>query len=628
MDDLRRLVERTHEDVDTDRTMGLLRRLVRHDRYQASHGVHAAAALVATAAEEAGLVDVEILRLPADGSHRWWTFTAPVGWTPHSASLALADGGPPLMRYPEQPYGLAAYSAPTPPGGVELPLVRWPDDPPHEWPDGALVLHAGPPGPDLVPLLLGHRARAVAVGNEGPVRRLELPHGTELSGFSVPPAAFARLDRARRAGGGVRVAVRAEQGPDTMPVVTARTPGGTVPGAHALVTAHLCHPAPGANDNASGVCTALETGRLLAARAPRRPVRFVWAPEIVGTAAYAHTAYQLRGDPLPFAAVNLDMTGEDQRLCGSPLIVERSPQHLPSCLTPVVEECVRALPPAGRSFSGAVGCDTWAWRATPFTGASDHGVLADRSLGIPSVQLGHWPDRFHHSDADSVDKTDPAELRRSAAVAASALTLLCEAHGEDGPVGMAELAALTARWGARRLAERLPAPGAPEHSRTGRVDPFAAEHAEAALERTAAVAAGALTSLEALGADPGLTRRWADRLPPVAAALSPLAGTPMASGTPTAPGDGRVYARAWPGPFNLRALLSDSTAEDRAWFLERMAEDERGWYARAMSLAQGVDGAAHETRLIEHAALDSLLSFDVAEARRFLHLMLRAGWTV
>ncbi len=628
--ELRRTVAQLYAAFDTGRAMDLLHRLVRHDRYQASQGIHAAAALVAEAAVDAGLADVQVLSLPADGRTHWWTFAAPVGWTPQRASLVPArrTGAPALVRYPEQPYGLAAHSAPTPPGGLGAPLVRLPHDPPESWPRGALVLLDAPPGPGLPQVLHRYGACGFAAGNAGPVRRIELAPRSPLFGFSVPRSVLGELERLRRAGEQVRAHVAVRAAPETMPLVTARTPAGDDTGRHALVTAHLCHPAPGANDNASGVCTALEAARLLAARAPRRTVRFLWAPEIVGTAAYAHGMEQRAGGSRPFAALNLDMTGEDQQLCGGPLIVERSPLHVPTALTALVEECVRALPPAARSFSGAVGCDTWTWRSTPFTGASDHGVLCDRAIGCPAVQLGHWPDRHHHSEADDTDKVDPQELRRCGAVSAAALAVLCQAGTPGAPLAWEDLAATVARWGARRLTGHLPAPGAPAYGRTGWTDPAAAVYAGRALDREARAVTGALDSLRQLGAGVQLTRTWADRTAALARSLAPMADGAQARRTASgARGTGGyVYKRAWPGPFNLRALLGDCAEEDRSWFLELMAEDERGWYARAVTLAQGVDGETGEDLVVEHAALDSLLPMEHASARRFLAMMRRAGW--
>src|SRR5262249_31008784 len=76
-----------------------------------------------------------------------------------------------------------------------------------------------------------------------------------------------------------------------IPLITATVPG-PLPG-EILITGHLCHPQPGANDNASGAAAVLETARVLARLAgrgalpaARRTVRFLWMPEFTGTYAW------------------------------------------------------------------------------------------------------------------------------------------------------------------------------------------------------------------------------------------------------------------------------------------------------------------------------------------------------
>jgi len=63
--------------------------------------------------------------------------------------------------------------------------------------------------------------------------------------------------------------------------------------AEVLVVAHLCHPQPSANDNASGAAAALEAARVLQTLIagghlppPRRSIRFLWLPEFTGSQAY------------------------------------------------------------------------------------------------------------------------------------------------------------------------------------------------------------------------------------------------------------------------------------------------------------------------------------------------------
>lgn len=595
--DLTDLVAAVHRDLDIDLAMNQLRRLTTWDRYQGSAGLSEAAGFVAGEAERAGLADVEILEFPADGHTSWWTFTAPASWTPRSARLAIAgSGGPALVDYPAHPYTLAANSAATAP--VEAPLT--PAGRAH-WPPGSVVLldPGAMPDPPLFARMRRERALGFCVcthpDRPDQAGRLELAPGSGLFAFSLPAHAHAALTGARR----VLVHVELDPVPRPMPVVTARTPTGDGD-AELLLGAHLCHPAPSANDNASGVVAALAAGRVLARHRLRRPVRLLWAPEFVGTAAYLHHTGRR-----PLAAVNLDMVGEDQRLCGGPLIVEHSPEHLPHFLNALVDACVEALPPRARSYSGAVGCDVWAWRSTPYVGASDHSVLADRAIGVPAVQLGHWPDRFNHTGADTLDKVDPAEVRRAAAIACSALAAAATAD----TAAAHRIAAILTRWTAHRMAACLP--------------PHASGDPADRLARRWRFGRDALPTLAALGADGSVLTAQAKLLAELygtlAASVGSRAGDPGRS-------PGPALSRAWPGPFNLRALMAAVPAEDREWIQGEAAADRGGFYARAMALAQGIDGASDAATIHRNAVADSGLDIDPAFAGRYLTAMVRAGW--
>lgn len=600
------LVAGIHHGIDADEAMFWVARLTEWDRYQGSRGIAAAADFVAGEAERAGLAGVEILNFPADGRTSWWTFTAPSSWTPRSARLSL-PGRTALVDYPAQPYTLAAHSAIT---HGEATLVHAQDD---RWPPGAVVLVPSVAGLDgkLFARMRVERASGFCVrtGSDRPdgAGRVELPGGSALFGFSVVPGQMDALLRAYHRGERARVDVDVDTAPARMPVVVARTPAGSGAAPSSpdacLITAHLCHPAPGANDNASGVAAALAAGRVLAARRPRRPVRFLWAPEFVGLAAYVHRLVEEGRGPLPMMAVDLDMVGQDQRRCGGPLIVEHSPEYLPHFASALVEACVRALPPAAHSYSGAVGCDVWAWRTTPFVGASDHAVLADRAIGCPAVQLGHWPDRFNHSGADTLDKVDPQELRRSAAIAASAAAVVATAGAQEAD----RLAPLLTRWTARRMTACLP----PDD------DPLAPD----LLSRRWRYGRDALDTLRPLGAARDVLERQAELMADLHHTLSKAWDE-----VPAAARGGPSLHRSWPGPFNLRALMGAVDETDRQWFQRRLADDRGRFYAAAMALAQSVDGVSGTAGVVRTAQLDAGIRWEPGFGERFLAAMAGAGW--
>lgn len=623
-----------HASFEIERAMADLKAITRHDRYQASAGIQSAADEVAAMASAAGLSDVEIHQFPADGAQRWWSFRAPAAWTPCSAEVRLVAGTGGthecLLSYPDQPYSLAANSAATPPGGITSHLVHWSSRPSaRDALAGAVVLlgEQVPLSGHVLEVLSAGGARGVicvsrsAANDGGPkqVGRIELPPRSSLFAFSVTPHQLGVLARWRRAGGRVRVRVETVTS-GTMPVVTACLPGTT--DSEALLTAHLCHAMPGANDNASGAAALLGIGRVLAdgpTGRPRRALRFLWGPEFVGLAAYLSQIVGNGAAPVPFAAVNLDMAGEDQHKCGGPLIVERAPDHLPSWLNAVIEECVRALPQAGRSYSGAVPCDTWTWRVTPFAGASDHSLLVDRGVGCPAVQLGHWPDRFNHSSEDTLDKVDPNELRRTACAAGAAVAAACY----DSPHDAAELERVTLTWAAAYLLECLSPQRAPADRRLGWVDPLDPALAADRLAHRTDVAIGSVQALRAVR--PGLPSRHREMtgwLRDLAAHLRTMT---------VHCGDGLVdqsarLAPSWPGPFNLRGLMQQADPADRRWLQQQLDASRGSAYATMLAIAHALDGQTGHLGVLRRAAFSSGLAVETSVGERFLDVLMQAGW--
>ena len=100
------------------------------------------------------------------------------------------------------------------------------------------------------------------------------------------------------------------------------TPGARKP---ILLLAHLCHPRPGANDNASGATLLAELVRVLQSVPLEQEVIALWMPEFYGTIAWF-------ADQKPdlACAINIDMVGEDQTKTGSTLEVTATPWSLPS----------------------------------------------------------------------------------------------------------------------------------------------------------------------------------------------------------------------------------------------------------------------------------------------------------
>jgi hypothetical protein len=215
----------------------------------------------------------------------------------------------------------------------------------------------------------------------------------------------------------------------TLEVVSAVIPGQT--DREVLVVTHLCHPQPSANDNASGAAAVLEAARTLRRLIaegelahPQRTIRFLWVPEMTGTAAYvAGREANLSGI---IAGLNLDMVGEDQDQTGSSWLIEHPPDSAAS-FAPDLLACLRdelaelpGMVGIARHHTGTGRPAHLLYRQAevPFGGGSDHYILSDPSVGVPTPMLNQWPDRFYHTSADTPDRTDPHSLARAGALAA------------------------------------------------------------------------------------------------------------------------------------------------------------------------------------------------------------------
>lgn len=245
-------------------------------------------------------------------------------------------------------------------------------------------------------------------------------------GFAVSPrvgAGLRRLAERRRARGQavrLRALVRSHFADGAIETVSALIPGAT--DEEVVITAHLCHPAPMANDNASGVAAAIEAARALQALIargalpqPRRGIRFLWMPEMTGT--YAYLAAHEHELQRMVAGLNLDMVGEDQEQCGSSWLLIRTSDTLPSFAAPLLEALREGYFGQAHTFNGQGDFPLFRHAVVPFSNGSDHYIFGDPSVGVPAPMLIQWPDRFYHTTADTIEKVDPRSLARAAALA-------------------------------------------------------------------------------------------------------------------------------------------------------------------------------------------------------------------
>jgi hypothetical protein len=445
--------------------------LGRFHRIQASPGYRQAAQLVYDLLVREGL-EAEMLSYPANQEATFWAWPSFQEWDCSEATLRLVDPGngataqlcspgTVLADFRASPMSLIQRSIPFE-GEVEVVLVE----------DG--VKESDYDGLDVagkVVLSRGdvRRVQELAVEQRGalgilfdgmrvvsPVRpQGDLadvrqytsfwwrPGDTQCFGFVLTPRQGQALRRLLKDGDApVRIHAKVDSRlyDGALELVQATIPGQAEE--EILVVAHLCHPQPSANDNASGAAAALEAARTLhvlvangdLAR-PKRTIRFLWMPEMTGTFAYlADREAEL--DHL-IAGINLDMVGEDQSQTGSSWLIERPPDvaasFAPDLLAHLRDElpALKNMTDVSPSHTGVGAIPLYRQTQVPFSGGSDHYVLSDPSVGVPTPMLIQWPDRFYHTAADTPDRTDPQSLARAGSLAAAYAYWLATAGAEE-----------------------------------------------------------------------------------------------------------------------------------------------------------------------------------------------------
>jgi hypothetical protein len=200
------------------------------------------------------------------------------------------------------------------------------------------------------------------------------------------------------------------------------------------LAAHLCHPHPGANDNASGSGALLEILRTLSQLIkeekipkPVFSIRFLWMPEWSGTIQFIENEKDILSNCK--AMINLDMVGADPTKGGSVLHLYRTPFSLPSTLNNVVRywQQSEAERKDDRREGGMVA--PLPHKYSRYSAGSDHFMLTDSTVGIPAVMLNQDPDRFYHTSTDTADKLDTRQMGYASRIGAlSALSLVLPKH--------------------------------------------------------------------------------------------------------------------------------------------------------------------------------------------------------
>jgi len=421
------------------RAKGYVAEIARHHRIQASPGFDDALADVRRALERIG-VETKTSSFQADGRTETLGWIAPTGWRIRSGSLQqIEPKRRRLCSYAEVPISVLGQSGAGRAEGELIHIGRGTSDEDVDGVEleGRFVLASGRPSQVLARIrgrgiagLIQYPESERAAASYDLVQYAGLfPTAKELDttpmGFSISRREADRLI-GELARGAVRLVgeIDAEAYDGSMNTLEAEIPGSDPDVGEVLVVAHLCHPRPSANDNASGSGLMIEVARALVEMGKTMPlrnsVRLLWVAEFNGAIPWAMAnAERLR--TVRFV-VNLDMVGQSPELLGEPLRVFRIPNARPSflnaCYAPILDRI--ADDEATRSRQGSR--RPLHWIVDRPSGGSDHLVFQASPHALPAVMFGH-DDPYWHTDQDTIEKVDPTRLKHVGLLTALLATL-------------------------------------------------------------------------------------------------------------------------------------------------------------------------------------------------------------
>ena len=434
-----------------------LRSLTRLHRVPATPEFDQAAAFMLMRAVEYGLRDAHAEQFPIDGKIHYGLMRSHLAWHVEAASLwELQPEHTLLGDWATEPIRLADYSHT---GDADAPLVdvgQGTSEADYTGKDvrGKIVLADGVLATVQHMAVMQHGAMGIVSdmpnqttawsGLDTNIVRWGHLDALLPSGFAfmVSRATATALRAQLTSGRPVMLSahVKAEVTNGHWTVVTATIPGTDPHAGEVVYSCHLDHQRPGANDNASGCVTILESARVLShligsGKVPRpaRTLRFIWGPEVEGTMAFLSEHPDIRRSLR--ADVHMDMVGGDPYKDKSMLHVTETPWSLPSFVTDVGELFAETIRAGATAYAGDGNHDQAAVLEdrngasgtrnefladrTPYAQGSDHDDYDSSTIAVPSLYLRDWPDIYIHTDHDTLEQIDATKLRRVALLGAA-----------------------------------------------------------------------------------------------------------------------------------------------------------------------------------------------------------------
>ena len=414
-------------------------KISQYNRVQASNGYHDSLETIKEELVSLGFDDIEHFKSPADGETTVWGYQAPYQWEIKTGELWVVEPEKTkLCDFNDIPVSIITHSKPCDVTAeiIDIGIGDKKEDYEKNDIDGKIIMISGPIfmcrpfieecgaiGVIYYPDLTRTRSNFDRRIYNGFFTTKERLNNAKF-GFSISYNQAMHLKNLLKKGPvRVKATIKAEYMEGNLEVLTSSIKGTEFPDQEIVIIAHLCHPHPSANDNASGAAGLLELARAFKysiqkgiLESPKRTLRFVWVPEFNGTVPWMKYHEDKIRNVL--ACINLDMIGEHPLKIGYPLEVNLAPRSTPSIMNDITSFFVKEIAdhPKGIAFNGTK--IPMSYRLRSYDGGSDHVLFIDSYFGIPSLMFGH-EDLHYHSSMDTVEYCDSTELKRVIAMALS-----------------------------------------------------------------------------------------------------------------------------------------------------------------------------------------------------------------
>ena len=439
---LEELVNIIAQELSGERTKKLVGKLSHYHRIQASTEFLTTIELIKEDLAKIGDTNFQIHEYIADGSKRYYDWDTPISWDIEDGSLLLIEPiRKTLCRFSEIPESICTHSKPT---DITAELVHVGEGKREDFENidvkGKIVLTTASPRTMIERLykngaigVVAYPSEQRAKGYSEMIQYVGLwPNAKNVDrstfGFSLSRQQALEIINFMKSGKKVSVQakIKAKLYSGKMHVLSTKLIGNSKPEEEIILVAHICHPSPSANDNASGSALLLEIYKTLKnlidqkiIKHPERTISFAWVPEFHGTIPWIQEKIS-SGKFSPILCINLDMVGEHPALVGYPFTVNTASISTPTVLNDLIAKIIENVKDNEKIKEQSGWQYPWNFRIKSFAGGSDHLLFNDEPTRIPSVMFGH-SDIFHHTNLDTIEKVDATTLKRVGCTAVASI---------------------------------------------------------------------------------------------------------------------------------------------------------------------------------------------------------------